>query len=67
MSIGNKRLRECVRKAMNSSDIKKNRGGVWLLDCYNNTILKDIACTITTRFNASCDKFLLEVYEDQEI
>lgn len=31
---------------------KKLSAGV-MLDCYNQTILKDISCTITTRVSAS--------------
>ena len=38
-------------------------GGVYLLDCYNQSILRGISCTITTRVDASASTYLYEVYE----
>jgi len=38
--------------------------GQYLLDCYNKIILKEIACTITTRVNAENHKFVVEIYGD---
>ncbi len=40
-------------------------GGRYLLDGYNNQVLTgDVSFTVTTRVSASCDHFLMEVYED---
>ena len=55
----NKRRGLMLKKVVNS----KIGGGQYLLDCYNLIILKDIACTITTRVNQSSDKFIMDVYE----
>ena len=32
-----------------------------LLDCYNQTICRDVACTITTRISASCQHYVYEI------
>lgn len=58
----NKRLGLMLKKVVNS----KIGGGQYLLDCYNLIVLKDIACTITTRVNQSSDKFIMEIYENRE-
>lgn len=59
----NKRLGLMLKKVIDS---KIGGGGQYLLDCYNLIILKDIACTITTRVNQSSDKFIMEIYENRE-
>ena len=53
----NKRLRITFLKAMGLG------AGYYLLDCYNQSILKGISCTITTRVDASAATYLYEVYE----
>lgn len=60
-SLNNKRLMRVAEKA-----IKMNLGGGrYPLDGYNNTVIVNGVCyAITTRVSASCDHFLMEVYEE---
>lgn len=58
----NKRLQETFKK-LYFSDKKE---GCYMLDCYNNTIYDNISPTITTRYNASCNMFLVEISENEE-
>lgn len=56
----NKRLKITLGKA-----VKENLSGVYILDCYNNTVVKNgVHPTITTRTSASNNTFLLEIYEE---
>ena len=55
----NKRLQETLY----CSDKQE---GYYILDCYNNTIYDNISPTITTRYNASCNMFLVEIYENED-
>ena len=57
----NKRLGLMLKKVVDN----KIGGGQYLLDCYNLIVLKDIACTITTRVNQSSDKFVMDVYDGE--
>lgn len=42
-------------------------GGQYLLDGYNQKVITDgVSFAITTRISASCDHFLMEIYEDFE-
>ena len=58
----NKRLQETFNK-LYFSDKKE---GCYMIDCYNNTIYDNISPTITTRYNASCNMFLVEISENEE-
>lgn len=58
----NRRLGLMLRKVVES----EIGGGQYLLDCYNLIVLKDIACTITTRVNQSSDKFIMDVNENED-
>ena len=58
----NKRLQETFKKLYCSD----KQEGYYILDCYNNTIYDNISPTITTRYNASCNMFLVEIFENEE-
>lgn len=59
----NKRLARVAEKA-----VKMNLGGgYYLLDGYNNTVITSgVSFAVTTRISASCDHFLMEIYEDNK-
>ena len=58
----NKRLQETFKKLYCSD----KQEGYYILDCYNNLIYDKISPTITTRYNASCNMFLVEISENEE-
>lgn len=63
MTTGNKRLDKVLAKAMKMG----LGGGKYALDGYNNKVLTgDTIYAITTRVSASCDHFLMEIYEEDE-
>lgn len=46
--------------------LNDNWGGIKdksLLDCYNQTVLDEISCTIHTKIQTSCNYFILEKIE----
>lgn len=59
--LNNKRLEITLGKA-----IRENlSGGVYILDCYNNAVVKNgVHPTITARTSASNNTFLLDIYEE---
>lgn len=61
--IRNRRLAEVTKKAVEMG----LGGGQYLLDGYNQKVLTEgISFTITTRVSASCEHFVMEVYEMEE-
>lgn len=59
----NKRLMNIVEKAIRM----QLGGGRYELDGYNQKVITNgISFTITTRISASCDHYLMEVYDDIE-
>lgn len=61
--IVNRRLAEVAKKAVEM----KIGGGKYLLDGYNQKVLTEgISFAITTRVSASCDHFVMEIYESED-
>lgn len=49
----NERLKQFLKKT-------KITGETCMIDTYNQSVYEDVACTITTRVNASCQHFIIE-------
>lgn len=60
----NRRLAEVAKKAIEMG----LGGGQYLLDGYNQKVLTEgISFAITTRVSASCDHFVMEIYESENV
>ena len=56
-----KRLKKLIKEKTNNIKDK------CMLDTYNQKVIKDISCTITTRVNASNEIYIVEIQNGNKI